>query len=176
MQMKTVTLFRHAKSGQKNDPKIEDFDRTLANRGLKDAPRMGMAMSDYKLRPNLALCSPSARTRQTYALAAAQAWDNPPRLRFDDRLYEAAASSMMTILRELPADVAHVMIVGHNPGLHELALELIQPQQKCTVGFADKFPTAAIASFTFDIDDWKELAPHTGKLRLYTTPKMLGAA
>ena len=76
--MKTVTLFRHAKSGQKNDPKIDDFDRPLANRGLKNAPRMGMAMRHLKLRPNLVLCSPSVRTRQTYALATAQAWDNPP--------------------------------------------------------------------------------------------------
>jgi phosphohistidine phosphatase len=174
--MKTVTLFRHAKSGQKNDPNIDDFDRPLANRGLKNAPRMGMAMRDLKLRPNLVLCSPSARTRQTYALAAAQAWDNPPQLRFDERLYEASASTIMNILRDVQADVAHIMIVGHNPELHELALELVQPGQASTAGFADKFVTAGTASFTFDIDDWKELAAHSGKLRLYTTPKMLGPA
>jgi phosphohistidine phosphatase SixA len=89
-----------------------------------------------------------------------------PRLRFDERL----------ILREVPADVAHVMIVGHNLELHELALELAQPGQGSTSGFADKFATATIASFTFDIDDWKQLAAHSGKLRLYITPKMLGRA
>jgi phosphohistidine phosphatase len=76
--MTTVTLCRHAKSGQKNDPKIDDFDRTLSSRGLKNTPTMGMAMRDLELRPNLVLCSPSVRTRQTYALAAAPAWDYPP--------------------------------------------------------------------------------------------------
>ena len=90
--MKTVTLFRHAKSGDKDNPNIEDFDRPLASRGLKAAPKMGAAMRDRKLRPDLILCSPSVRTRQTLSLAAPEAWDAPPEVRFEERLYEASAA------------------------------------------------------------------------------------
>src|ERR1700686_808833 len=109
--MKTVTLFRHAKSGEKDNPNVEDFDRPLSDRGLKTAPKMGTAMRARQLRPNLILCSPSVRTRQTLSLAAAEAWDNPPKIRFDEKLYEASAQTLMRTLKALPANVAHVMIV-----------------------------------------------------------------
>ena len=71
--MKTVTLFRHAKSGEKGNPRIHDFDRPLSNRGLKAAPKMGAAMRERHLRPTLILCSPSVRTLQTLTLASTEA-------------------------------------------------------------------------------------------------------
>jgi phosphohistidine phosphatase len=172
--MKTVTLFRHAKSGEKDNPNIEDFDRPLSDRGLKTAPKMGGAMRARSLRPNLILCSPSVRTRQTLSLAAAQAWDNPPKMRFEKQLYEASAQTVLKVLKDLPEDVAHVMIVGHNPGLQELAVALAPLGSEAREDLKEKLPTAAIASFDFDADIWKELKPASGQLRVFMAPGTLG--
>jgi phosphohistidine phosphatase len=171
--MKTVTLFRHAKSGDKNNPNIDDFDRPLANRGLTGAPKMGAAMRDRKLEPDLVLCSPSVRTRQTLSLAAPKAWDKPPETRFEERLYDASAQTLFKALRELEDDVAHVMIVGHNPGLQELAVALAAPGSSAREEFKEKLPTASVVSFDFDAAQWSKLQPGTGELRLSITPNML---
>jgi phosphohistidine phosphatase len=177
MIMKTVTLFRHAKSDWKDSPAIADFDRPLAKRGLKAAPRMGQAMRDHGLRPDLILCSPSARTRQTLSLSSPQAWDAPPEIRYEQRLYHAEATAMIDILHETGADIVHVMIVGHNPGLQDLAAELVRAGAPESVSLRENsFPTAAIATFRFEIDKWAELQPGTGELVVYTTPKQLDAA
>lgn len=171
--MKTVTIFRHAKAGGKNDPNIEDFDRPLANRGLKAAPKMGSALRDRGLRPNLVLCSPSVRTRQTLALAAPEAWDDPPKIRFDKRIYEASAHTLFKALMALPEEVEHVMIVGHNPGLQDLAVELSPHGSDAREGFGEKLPTAAVASFDFATERWSKLQAATGKLRLSITPDLI---
>jgi phosphohistidine phosphatase len=171
--MKTVTLFRHAKSGEKGNPHIDDFDRPLADRGLKTAPKVGVAIRDRGIRPNLILCSPSVRTRQTLTLAAAGAWDNPPKLRYDQNLYEATASTMLKMLESLPEDVAHVMIVGHNPGLQDLAAALAPAGTEARQQFKEKLPTAAVASFDFDAEEWKDLEAGTGHLRTYIAPSKL---
>ncbi len=172
--MKTVTLFRHAKSGGKDNPNIEDFDRPLANRGLQAAPKMGAAMRGRKLKPDLILSSPSVRTRQTLSLAAPEAWDAPPEISFEERIYDASAQTLLKALRELPDAVAHVMIVGHNPGLQELAVALAPPGSAAREEFQQKLPTASVASFDFKVAHWAKLMPGTGKLRLSISPNMLG--
>jgi phosphohistidine phosphatase len=171
--MKTVTIFRHAKSGEKNNPNIEDFERPLSDRGLKAAPKMGAAMRDRKLRPDLILSSPSVRTRQTLALAAPEAWDNPPKVRYLKKLYDASAESLLQLIRRLPEDVRHVMIVGHNPGLQELAALLSPPSSSARRAFNEKLPTAAVASFDFDTERWSNLQPETGHLRFAISPNSL---
>ena len=173
--MKTVTLFRHAKSGEKDNPRIDDFDRPLADRGLKAAPKMGAAMRDRHLQPNLILCSPSVRTRQTLTLASAEAWDKTPKIRFDKALYEATAETILGLLKELPEVVGHVMIVGHNPGLQDLAVMLAvggRERQK----LQDKLPTAAVVTLEFDEKLWKDLQPATGRVTLSMTPNTLPPA
>ncbi len=171
--MKTVTLFRHAKSGEKDNPNIADFERPLAARGLKAAPKMGMAMREHKLRPDLILCSPSVRTRQTLALAGPEAWDQQPEVRFDERLYEASAPTLFKVLRELPDEIGHVMIAGHNPGLQELAIALTPVGSPAREAFKEKLPTAAVVSFDFDTERWRSLKPGTGQLQLSISPNML---
>lgn len=174
--MKTVTLFRHAKSGWKDSPEIDDFDRPLAERGIKAARQMGRIIWDYGLRPDLILCSPSVRTRQTLSLAGPEAWDKLPKVVFDDRLYHGDVPTMMKILKSLPEDVAHAMIVGHNPGLQSLAVRLAAAENGAGERLSEKFPTAAIASFTSQAPRWAELSAASGKLRLFITPNMLKAA
>ena len=170
--MKIVTLFRHAKSGEKDNPRIDDFDRPLAERGLKAAPKMGAAIRDLDLRPDLIVCSPSVRTRQTLTLASVEAWDNPPKVTFDERVYEATAETLFKIVKDLPDDVEHVMIVGHNPGLQDLAITLTvsgRPHQQ----LKDKLPTAALVSVEFDEERWKDVQPATGHVALFLTPNTL---
>ena len=122
--MKTVTLFRHAKSGWKNSPEIGDLDRPLAKRGVEASRKMGRVIRDHGLHPDLVLCSPSVRTRQTLSLAEAEAWDTQPKIAFEDSLYHGDAQTTMKLIKSLPEDIAHVMIVGHNPGLQSFAAAL----------------------------------------------------
>ena len=171
--MKKVTLFRHAKSGDKNNPDIDDFRRPLAQKGLKAAPKMGEAMRGAKLTPDLILCSPSVRTRQTLELAATEAWDSHPDVRFEKRLYEASSAALLKALKELPSNVTHVMVVGHNPGLQELAARLAPPDSEARHQFREKLATAAIVSFSFGVGDWKDLKPGAGQLQLSISPATL---
>ncbi len=171
--MKTVTLFRHAKSGGKDNPDIADVDRALAERGIKAAPKMGKAMRKRKLKPGLILCSPSVRTRQTLTLAEAEAWDKQPEARFDERIYDASVQTLLKLLRDLPDELSHVMIVGHNPGLQELAIMLTPPGDPARAAFGAKLPTAALVSFGFDTQRWRSIKHGTGQLRLFLTPNML---
>lgn len=174
--MKTVTLFRHAKSDWKGDPRIADIERPLAARGLKAAPRMGRAMHEAGVRPDVILCSPAARARQTLELAKAEAWDKVPKTRFPERLYPGEKPALLQILKGLPEDIAHAMIVGHNPGLQDLAVALAKPGGPEQRELAEAFPTGSVASFAFEIAAWKDLAEGAGELRLFLAPKKLKAA
>ena len=171
--MKTVTLFRHAKSGDKDNPAVADIDRPLADRGEEAAPRMGRAMRERKLRPDLILCSPSVRTRQTLALARPEAWDASPEVHFDTRVYEGTAQMLIKLLRKLPDQVRHVMIVGHNPALQELAIALTPPGSPAREAFQEKLATAAVVSFDIGTERWRGLKPGTGQLQLSISPNML---
>ena len=173
--MKTVTLFRHAKSGEKDNPRIDDFDRPLSDRGLKAAPKMGAAMRDRHLRPDLILCSPSVRTRQTLTIASAEAWDDAPKIRFDKMLYEASAEMLLDVLKGVPKTVGHVMIIGHNPGLQDLAVTLVVSGRE-RQQLKDKLPTASVVSIEFDEERWKDLQPATGRVVLSLSPKTLPPA
>ncbi len=174
--MKNVTLFRHAKSGQKDSPDIDDFDRPLSHRGLKDAPKMGEAMRAQHIAPDLILCSPSKRTRQTLALAAREAWDSHPDVRFERRLYEASAQTLLKALRELPGSVDHVMVLSHNPGLQDLAAKLSPPNSQSRQQLKAKMPTGSLVSFTFDIEKWTDLKAGMGSLQLFVSPNTLHEA
>ncbi len=171
--MKTVTLFRHAKSGEKDNPALADVDRPLADRGEEAAAKMGRAMRERKLRPDLILCSPSVRTRQTLSLAQPEAWDAMPEVHFDMRVYEATAQTLLKLLRKLPDQVRHVMILGHNPSLQELAIALAPPGSPARAQFKEKLATAAVVSFNFDTERWRGLAPGKSQLQLSISPNML---
>jgi len=171
--MKTVTLFRHAKSGDKDNPRIDDFDRPLNERGVKAAPKMGEALRDRGVRPDLILSSPSVRTRQTLTLAAASAWDTPPEIRFEPKMYEANERTLLKLLRESPEEANHVMLVGHNPWLQDLAVDLAEPGSEERHTLKEKLPTAAVVSYEFDADRWDDLTPGTGHIRLFISPNTL---
>lgn len=156
---------------------ISDADRPLAPRGEKAAPKMGAAMRENGLQPDLILCSPAVRTRQTLERAHGKAWDHLPEARYDERLYHKPTPVMMEVLRGLPEHVDHAMIVGHNPELQSLAVQLVRTgPKKALEALRGKFPTAGVASIRFEIDAWPQVAAGTGELVLYMTPKSLRAA
>ncbi len=170
--MKTLTLFRHAKAGDKENPSVEDFDRPLAGRGLKAAARMGAAMRDWRLWPDLILCSPSVRTRQTLVLAQAMAWDDPPETRFEKKIYEANPETLLKLARDAPEDAEHVMFVGHNPGLQDLAATLAKPGPE-REQIMEKLPTGSVVSLKFDRPRWKDIKSGGGRVALFLTPGTL---
>ncbi|WP_375057313.1 histidine phosphatase family protein [Zobellella sp. DQSA1] len=164
--MKRLTLVRHAKSSW-DDPTLADLDRPLGARGLKDLPVMA-PFAAARLPPvDLLLCSPARRTRDT-ALAFAAAFGYPEGgMVFDAGLYEASGTRIMGLLRGLPGNVGHLLLVGHMPGLGELSRMLCG-------GPGDKFPTCAVLHMRLAIVGWSELQAGRGEQLWYQTPKRMG--
>jgi phosphohistidine phosphatase len=173
--MLTLSLLRHAKSSWA-DPELDDHDRPLAKRGVKAIPALAKYFRQERLRPGLALCSDAMRTRATLALLLAEIGPPAPRILYDERLYLAAPETMLQVLEQLNPDESHVLLVGHNPGLHALALELVgEADRKMLAQLAREFPTGALAVLTFAAGSWKEITRATGHLDHFTTPRRLAS-
>jgi phosphohistidine phosphatase len=169
--MLTLYLFRHAKSAW-DDPSLSDFDRPLAPRGERTAPAMAAYMKAQGLQPDLVLCSTARRTRDTWALMAGTL--GQPRTTYLKEIYEAEPPALAAAIRRAPADARRLMLIGHSPGLEDLALDLIASGDRAgRKAIAEKFPTAALAVIDLDIESWRDLAPATGRLTLFMTPKRL---
>ena len=171
--MVTLSLFRHAKSSWSN-PGLRDFERPLGPRGEKAAPRMGAYMAREGLLPDLVLCSPAVRARQTLERAF-EDLEASPEIRYLEALYHAGPTEMLKHLREVPERFRHAMLVGHNPGMHTLALHLIGAGDPAAIeDLSRKFPTAALAQIEFGCA-WPEIGAGLGRLTHYMVPKRLPA-
>lgn len=171
--MLTLSLLRHAKSDWA-DPRLEDFDRPLAKRGRKAAPEMAEQMIAAKLEPELVLCSAAKRTRETLALIA-DALSGKPKIKYEEELYLAPAMTLLERLRKVKKGIGHVLMIGHNPGLQALALELtLDGSREDIRALAIKFPTAALAVLTFPVEAWSEIGPASGHLVRLVTPQKAG--
>ena len=123
MKMPILALLRHAKSSW-DDPAISDFDRPLNDRGKRAAPEMGRVMRDLKISPDIILCSPATRTHQTLDLVFPHLKCSEPDVRYEKALYHANAAALLDQVRRLDDKKRTALFVGHNPGLHGLALTL----------------------------------------------------
>src|SRR5271154_5359778 len=112
--MKTVYLLRHAKSSW-DDTSLPDFERPLNKRGEKSAPVVGEEMKKRGVKPDLVICSPAKRTKQTAKLALKEAKIDSEIL-YDERVYLATDSQLLSLLKELNDKVRSVLLIGHNPG------------------------------------------------------------
>lgn len=173
--MLTLTLLRHAKSSWDN-PGHDDFSRPLNARGLQAAPEAGRALRELGIVPELVFCSPAQRTRETFRLALPEMHlAAVPKIVFDDTLYLAPPGQMLDQLRKVDTNHASVLLIGHNPGMHNLAEALAGPGAPSTQALnerlAEKFPTAAFAIFTFNKKSWRDIGPRTGRLTAFWTPK-----
>lgn len=158
--MRQLILLRHAKAAADSDTG-EDFDRALAPRGRADAPVVGKALADAGARPEVALVSAARRTRETWDLVAPSF--KGTKVSFVDQLYLAPADLILRLAEEAGAE--RVLILAHNPGLHELASRLAHRMNTLESKVRAKFPTAAGAIFE------RKDATSSWKLSDYVTPK-----
>ena len=154
-----LLLLRHAKAVAGPDDTGGDHGRDLSERGCRDALALGEHMRRRALRPGLALVSSALRTRRTWELLAPSGAPAPaPEIL--DGLYLAEAATLLAVLREIPDDVAIALLVGHNPGLHELALHLGGgPDGAGAAALPDGMPTCCLVEVAFEAS-WRDLQPH----------------
>jgi phosphohistidine phosphatase len=168
--MKRVYLLRHAKSSWKDDS-VADRDRRLAGRGRRAARAMAGHLEAEQIRPDLVLCSPALRTRETLQRVES-AFGDRVEARLDEALYGASEPELLARLKALPEEVGSVMLIGHNPGLEELALALASDGEGLARMRA-KYPTAALATIDLPAERWSVIERGSGELVGYVRPRDL---
>lgn len=159
--MRHLLLARHAKSSW-DDPSVDDHDRPLAPRGERALPKMAEHLAAAPHRPDLVLCSSARRTVDT--LDGVRAAVPDARIEIDDRVYAAGSGTLLNRLGRLDPDLGCVMVVGHNPGLQELAVLLIGAgDADLRSQVAAKLPTGAIVTLSF-AGSWEDLAAGSARI------------
>lgn len=173
--MKTLTLLRHAKSGY-DGLVLRDFDRPLNGRGRKAAQAVGRALRAEGMGWDAVIASPAARVVETLRdVAAGYGGDLAPAHHAD--LYLASPAVLLDHVHQTDDGVARLLIVGHNPGLEQLALALSgQGADGLLAALAEKYPTATVAVIDFDTDHWAEVAEGSGTLVRFLRPRDLDPA
>ncbi len=154
---------------------MDDRDRPLTPRGREDAMAVGAFLAESGAPPDLALASPSARTRETLAGVCARLAAPPDRI-FNPAIYDASAQVLLAAVCALPDRFGHVLVVGHNPGIHLFAASLAAPQisdDTAVSRIAAGFAKGALATFELDIETWRETGFGAGRLTGYVRPKDL---
>jgi phosphohistidine phosphatase len=168
--MRCLLLLRHGKAASPDG--IDDADRPLTGRGGDASRRMGLYLAEQGLVPDLALVSPARRAQETWSLAEPALAGVPARS--DARIYEAPPDRLLAVVREAP-EIGTLLVVGHNPGLEELLRMLLSREERyATAATVAKFPTAALAAVDLAAPTWRAVAPGSGSLHRFVTPKSLG--
>lgn len=163
-----LTLVRHAKSSW-DDSAVKDFDRPLNERGREQCEPMGELLQKTAIEPDLILCSTAKRARQTLNRLLKN-WQTKAEIVFEGRLYLATSDRLLALLGKLGKNHKHIMLIGHNPGLHLLAFNLADRGEPAMLKtLAEKFPTLGMCSIKFESDAWKTLG--NGELAFFATPK-----
>jgi phosphohistidine phosphatase len=166
--MKTLHLLRHAKSSWK-DPALDDHERPLSKRGRETAKIIGAYLRREKIRPDLVVCSSAVRARQTLAPISKEI--KLPKVVLEKEIYEVPQRKLWKVIWTLPETAECVLMIGHNPAFHELALALADAKSRAHLPSIEaKFPTGAMATFRFD-GAWKELRPSGAAVSAFTSPK-----
>jgi len=173
--VKTVYVLRHAKSDRDN-PALQDHDRPLNARGRDAAPKMAAYIKSQGYEPDAVLSSTSRRTVETYDLVKEALGE--AKVTFEEGLYLAEKRQLMERLRWLDDDLQSVMVIGHNPGLEELANALTaspknEKQERLHRRMREKFSTAALAVIQLPAKAWRDVKAGTGKLVDFMRPKDL---
>jgi phosphohistidine phosphatase len=172
--MRRLMLLRHAKS-DRSQPDMRDHDRPLAARGEAAAAQIGAYMARHDLLPDGVLCSTAVRTCETWRLVA-KALPKPILTVYEARLYEAAEDAIFAVLRETADDIHSLLVIGHNPGMQDLAHHLIASGEvEARERLREKFPTGGLAIVDFAFDDWKRVHRSAGRLDRFVTPRSLDA-
>ena len=175
--MRRLMLLRHAKT-ETDAPRGRDQDRRLDERGHKDAAEIGGWIAGHPPFPEAVLVSHATRARQTWDLAWEAMKDRVPAPQVDvlPELYGAEPGQILETIRSatVPADPKQLLLIGHNPGMHEIALMLIGGGDPAGAkAIADNLPTAGLAVFDFDVEDWGDVGYRRGKLAQFVSPRLL---
>ncbi len=170
--MPTLYLVRHAKSELGSGD--SDHERTLNPRGVKAAERMGERLEQLGAWPRSVLCSSARRALETWS-GLASAWTlEADCLTVSDRLYLASANDMLELLRQQPGDTGSIVVIAHNPGIHDLALTLAgEGDREAYDRLRDRYPTAGLCELSFD-GAWSALHPGAARLVRFEAPGRLG--
>jgi phosphohistidine phosphatase len=171
--MRRLFVIRHAKA----EPSVgrDDYERRLTGRGRDDAKRVAKALADRRFLPDVLIHSGAARAKETAEILAAE-WGRGVALQEDLGLYDASLTTLLDHTRALADTNKRVGLVGHNPGLGELAAALAGSGAEPEVRrLAAKYPTGAVAVLDFSIKRWEEVERNSGMLALYLTPAELEA-
>jgi len=171
--VRRLLLFRHAKA-TRSGRGIEDRPRALVDRGRKDSATIGAYLVADALIPDRVLVSPAVRTQETWKFAAPE-FRTVIDTHTAEQLYDATPEAIMAVIKQTSALVHNLLVIAHNPGLHELALMLaVSGNATARAQLKEKLPTAGLVIIEFAFDDWRELRP-SGRLERYVTPKLLSA-
>jgi phosphohistidine phosphatase len=174
--MRRLMLLRHAKT-ETDAPSGHDQDRRLDDRGRLDAAAIGGWIGRHPPFPDLVLVSTAVRAHQTWEIAREAMRDvaPPPQAEFLPELYGADPAQLLQTIRMASAsDPQRLLVIGHNPGMHELAIALTgSGDAAARKALDDNLPTAGFAIFDFATDDWNDVAFRRGKLLRFTSPKLL---
>ena len=174
--MKRLTLLRHAKSGE-DLAVARDFDRHLNGKGRRAARAIGRHMRDSTLAFDRVIASPAARVVETveevgagYGADLTPAWER--------RIYLASAADLLELVHEAPDGAASLLLVGHNPGLEQLALMLVPgcPSDDARGRIEEKYPTGSLTEIAFEVDHWADIRPAEGTLVRFVRPRDLDPA
>ena len=159
--MKTIHFLRHAKSSWDNF-ELKDYDRPLSTRGIQDADLMGNYFRSKKIKLDLVISSPSKRTTET--LEHFFQFERP-KVQFEESIYHATLDEILDVIFSIPEDTESIMLVGHNPSMHEITEYLGNK-------FINKYPTCCLAALTID-SSWNEISQGCGKLEFIKKPSEL---
>lgn len=161
--MKNLLLIRHAKSSW-DEPGLEDRERPLSKRGIEDIPIMAEVLKKYNVEIDKFFCSAALRAKMTLEILANMINIDSQKIIFDDEFYNATRRDLLNFLKQLDNEFVSIGLVGHNPGLTELAHFLLYD-------FNYELPTCALVYIELDINNWTELKSGVGTLKFFEYPK-----
>ncbi len=174
--MKTLTLLRHAKSGY-DDPLLRDFDRPLNDRGRRAAARIGQWLRGAQDRGDMpdfdhVAASPAVRVRQTI-----EGVESGLKARlapiYEQRIYLSSSATLTELVAGFADHCENALLVGHNPGLEDLLLELVPPGSTLRAEAEAKYPTATLARLDLPIERWAQVDGGRAVLRHFIRPRDL---
>ena len=172
--MLTLSIVRHAKSSW-GDPELRDIERPLNSRGKSQALNLGIFLAENMIDPDLVICSPATRARQTLKYLQKN-WNSNAEVIIEKELYLASVMTMVRLLGETGQKHNHIMIIGHNPGLHMLADKLATNGEEDDLSLLhEKYPTGTLCVIGSQADKWKKIGKAAGKLIYLATPKQLAS-
>lgn len=171
-EQKTIYILRHAKA-ETGASYQDDHERKLTQRGCEAARTMGFHLLRQGIRPDLVLCSTAVRAQETWEHVL-ETYNRDVPIERSDRLYLASAGETLQLVAQVPESVSRLLVVGHNPGLHQFCLKLAQAGNASLLDtLAIKFPTCAFATLALGRVAWRDAAHSKGELKGFVTPSML---